>query len=86
MDWWTIKKSWLRHFDLKPQAISEALLAAFGNLGSTFGSSKTTSEPLGDQRGVFWGSGLIGETSILFSGSGNLLAGWSAKFQGDLYT
>ena len=32
---------WLRHFDLGPQAIPEALRAAFGNLGSTFGPSKT---------------------------------------------
>ena len=46
VDWWTIKKSWLRPFDLKPQAISEALLAAFCTFGSTFGPSQTISEPL----------------------------------------
>ena len=45
MDWWTIQKSWLRHLDLGPLAIPEALGAAFGNLGSTFGPSKTMSEP-----------------------------------------
>ena len=45
MDWWTIQKSWLRHLDLGPQAIPEALRAAFGDLGSTFGPSKTMSGP-----------------------------------------
>ena len=34
---------WLRHFDLGPQAIPEALRAAFGDLGSTFGSYTTMS-------------------------------------------
>ena len=47
------KKSWLSPFDLEPQTILEALLAAFGTLGSTFGPSKTIPEPLGDQRGIF---------------------------------
>ena len=50
----TPSKFWLRHFDLEPQTISEALLAAFRTLESTFGPSKTMSEPLGDQRNVFW--------------------------------
>ena len=40
--------------DLEPQTISEALLAAFRTLESTFGPFKTISEPLGDQRNVFW--------------------------------
>ena len=47
------KKLGLIPFDLEPQIISEALLKAFGTLGSTFGPSQTVSEPLGDQRAVF---------------------------------
>ena len=42
--------------NLGPQGIPEALPAAFGTLGWTFGPSKTMSEPLDDQRGVFWTS------------------------------
>ena len=42
------KKSWLSPFDLEPQTISEALLAAFGTFEATFGPSQTISEPLGD--------------------------------------
>ena len=49
----TPNKSGLPPVDLEPQTISEALLKAFGTLGSTFGPSQTVSEPLGDQRAVF---------------------------------
>ena len=47
------KLSGLPPVDLEPQTISEALLEAFGTLGSTFGPSQTVSEPLGDRWAVF---------------------------------
>ena len=49
--------SWAHPLDLEPQGIPEALRAAFGNLGSTFGTSKTIPGPKkieNLENGIFW--------------------------------